>query len=198
MRRTAPRSHDDALRALRARRELALGRFTVDEELARRLQMVGGARTVGALLLAHDEEQIHSPFARLGKAFGGTQHRRGDALGITGAATIEPRLLETGADVRRDRIEVRRQRDTTSRSRRPHVGATLGDLLQGDVPAARDQPAGNEIDRRAFSAGGGLECEKLGSERDNVGHSAKLAGGESGCHRRPRKILRARADAATQ
>ena len=97
------------------------------------------------------------------------------------AVALEPRR-----NVRRHRVEVRRERHAAAGARRPDVCAALRDFLDGHVPAARDQPARDEIDRRPFGAGGGLEGEQLRSERDDIGHSAQVAEGEGEFHRRPR------------
>src|SRR6185295_17078151 len=43
-----------------------------------------------------------------------------------------------------------------------------------------DEPFRDEIDRRAFGAGGRIDREELRSQRDDVGHAAKLANPVSG------------------
>jgi hypothetical protein len=69
---------------------------------------------------------------------------------------------------------MRGERDAAARTRGPHVAAPLRDFLHVHVPAARDQPAGDEIDGGSFGAGGRLQRDQLGGESDDVGHAGKL------------------------
>ena len=78
--------------------------------------------------------------------------------------------VEARRDVRRHGVEVRGERDAAAVARRPDVGASARDFLQGHVPSAGDEPVGDEVDRAAFGAGGGVDGEELGGERDDVGH----------------------------
>ena len=44
-----------------------------------------------------------------------------------------------------------------------------------DIPSSGNEPFGNEVNRATFGAGGGIECEQLCSERNDVSHSGKLS-----------------------
>src|SRR6185503_20358825 len=123
MRGAAGGAHDDAERSLRSARELAFGRFAVDEEFARRLETIRGARTVGAFLFPDDKQEIDALFAGLRQVVGGNEHGGGDALRIACAATVEAIAVESRRDVGWHRVEVRRERDAASVSLGPHVRA---------------------------------------------------------------------------
>ena len=167
---------DDALRALGAAGELALGGFAVDQPLAGGGQMVGGARAVGVLLLAHHEQQIHPVLAFFGELLGRDHHGSGDALGVAGAATVEAVAFEPRRHVGRHGIEVRGQRDALTRPRCPDVRASGRDFLQFHVPTAGHEPAGNEVDGAGFGAAGRLDGQQFGGEGDDVGHPPNLSG----------------------
>jgi len=72
---------------------------------------------------------------------------------------------------------MRRERNRTiaGRAGAPDVGSSARDLLEGDVPPARDQPARNEIDDTGLGSGGRLNRQQLRGERYDVGHARKLA-----------------------
>ena len=109
-------------------------------------------RLVGDIVTARQSEDTFKTFRR-------AEHGGGNSLGVTRSATVEPRLVQPRADVRRNGVEVRRKRHATTVARCPDVRASLRHFLRRHVPAARDQPAGNEIDGRPFGPRGRLESE---------------------------------------
>ena len=175
VRRPAARAHGDAQRSLRAARELALGRLAVDEEPARRRKTIRRARAVGSLLFADDEQQVDALLAALRQPIGGTSIAAAMPFASHAPRPCSRSPCRRGGDVRRDGVEVRRERDAAPAARCPDVRASARHFLESDVPAARDEPARDEIDRAALGAGRRVDSQQLRGERDDVGHDAKLA-----------------------
>ena len=118
--------------------------------------------------------------AGIGQSVSGNHHRRGDSLCVAGTAPVEPVALEFRGDVGWNGVEVRGERNAASASEGPHIGAAARNFLERDVPSTRNEPFRDEINRGAFGACGGIDGEKLRSQRDDVGHAAKLADPLSG------------------
>ena len=152
--------------------ELALGGLAVDEEAARRLEMVGGARAIGALLLADDEQQVDAVLARGGQALGGAQHRRGDALGVARAASVQAVFSRRGpmygGTVSRcvESVTPRPARDAQTFAR--PLATSWSVTFQPRAISQRETKS-----TAGLRAGGRLDGEKFGGERDDVSHSAK-------------------------
>ncbi len=140
VRRAAPSTDGYTQRTLGTARQPALGRLTVDEKGARCRKLVRRPCSVGALLFAHDKEEVHALLAGGRQIFGGAEHRGRYSLGVAGPPAKKPFMLELRRDVRRNGIEVGGEGDQTLSTGRPEVGAPTTDLLRPDVPPALNQP----------------------------------------------------------
>src|SRR6185503_1533797 len=169
----------DALRPLRAARELALRRLAVHEKATRRRQSVGGARPIRSLLFTDHEEKIHALLARLGESLSRGEHGGGDSLGVRRAATGETIALQTRRHIGRHGIEVGGERHASATARSPDVGSAAGYFLKIDVPSARDEPPRDEVDGGALRTRGGVDREELRGQRHDVSHRAQSSRGEN-------------------
>ena len=177
MRLASARPYRRAQRALGSTRELALRRLSVYQESAFRAQIVGRARAIGALLLADHEQHVDALLATGDEAVGGHHHGGGNSLGIRRPAPEQARTLQPRRNVGRNRVEMRRERDTSAApgSRGPDIRAAATHFLERDVPSPGDEPARHEIHGASFRAGRGLNREQLRGERDDICHARKLA-----------------------
>jgi hypothetical protein len=115
--------------------------------------VVCGARAVGPLLLPDDEQQVDPLLARFHQPVGGREHGGGDPLRVARTAAEQPGTVELRRDVRRDCVEVCGQGDAAAGARGPYVPTPARDLLDGHVPAPRDEAPGDEIHRPVLAAG---------------------------------------------
>ena len=75
---------------------------------------VRGVRAVVGDFFA-DHEQQRDRQAGVAQPLGGADHRRGDALGVAGAAAEDASVVAARRNERRDGVEMRRERDDAAR-----------------------------------------------------------------------------------
>ena len=73
--------------------------------------LLAATRAVAAPLFADDEQQADPPFAGGAEPFGGRDLRRENALGVAGAAAVQPAVAHGAREKRRDAVEVRGEDD---------------------------------------------------------------------------------------
>src|SRR5215216_271075 len=127
-------------RAFRTACELALGWLAVDEEFAFRRKCIRCARAIRSLFLSDYEEKVDAIFTRLHESLGGNHHCGCDSFRVTCATTGELVLREFRRDVRWNRVEMCRERDTAAGLRCPHIPSSLRNFLDGDIPSSRNEP----------------------------------------------------------
>src|SRR6266566_3472969 len=93
--------------ALGSASELAVGRLTVDQEAALGPKVVRRSGPVGPLLFTNDKEELNALLAVAHEAICRHHHRRRQSLRVRRTTTVEPRPLESGGKIGRNRVKVR-------------------------------------------------------------------------------------------
>src|ERR1700687_2591592 len=164
-----------AKRALGAARQLALVRLSVDQKATLRSKIVCRSRAIRPLFLSDDEEQLDALFTAADEPVRRDQHRRRNSFRVRRPATKQLRPLESGWDIRGNRVEMRGESHAPSGARCPDVGASSTHLLKGHVPATAHEPPRDEIHGGPLGARGRLNRQQLRRKRDDISHAEKLA-----------------------